>query len=191
MRYLLTVVLVSCLAGCGTPQQLTTSGHDFSAHGRRVYVRPVELILSEERFTEVDPVPRPDWVSEATPRLQEALAVELVEHGAQVVTDPEAEADYVLAVRLDDWFNSPGSMAAKTAFVVIMVPLLVVMGAPGPPPNLGGMGPPSSATATLEVQGTHNVVWQVVYTSGIPDVRTNDGAKAVAQLLLRELPWSQ
>lgn len=189
MRYLLTVVLVSCLAGCGTPQQLTTSGHDFAAHGRRVYVRPVELILTEETFDEVEPVPRPDWVSEATPRLQEALAVELVEHGAQVVTDPEAEADYVLVVRLDDWFNSPGSVAAKTATVVILVPLLAVMGAA--PGDFGPMGPPSSATATLEVQGTHDVAWQVAYTSGIPDVRTKDGAKAVAQLLLRDLPWSQ
>jgi hypothetical protein len=188
MRYLLTAVLVFCLTGCGTPQQLTTSAHDFSAHGRRVYVRPVELILTEETFSEVEPVPRPDWVAEAAPRLQEALVVELVEHGTQVVTDPEAEVDYVLAVRLDDGFNSPGSVAAKTAFVVIMVPLLAMMGAPG---DFGGMSPPSSATATLEVQGTHDVVWQVVYTSGIPDVRTNDGTKAFAEFLLRKFPWSQ
>jgi hypothetical protein len=188
MRYLLTVVLVFCLAGCATPQQFTTSGHDFSAHGRRVFVKPVELTLTEEQFGEVDEVPRSDWVAEATPRLQEALAAALVEHGAQIVTDPEAEADYVLAVKLDDWFNSPGALAVKTAVVVILVPLMLLAGDGG---GLGPMGPPSSASATLEVHGTHDVAWQVVYTSDIPDVRTNDGAKAVAQLLLRELPWSQ
>lgn len=188
MRHLLTVVLVLCLAGCGTSQQFTKDGHDFSAHGRRVIVRPVELILTEEQFGEVDGVPRPDCVAEATPRLQEALAVALVEHGAEIVTDPEAEADYVLAVKLDDWFNSPGELAAKTTFVVVMVPLLALVGAPA---GFGPMGPPSSASATLEVHGTHDVAWQAVYTPGIPDVRTNDGAKAVAQLLLRELPWSQ
>jgi len=184
MRYLLTVVLVFCLAGCRTPQQFTTSGYDLSAHGRRVFVKPVELTLSEEQslLAEVDEVPRSDWVSEATPRLQEALAVALVEHGAQIVTDPEAEADYVLAVKLDDRFNSPGAMASKTAFVVIAM----LLGAPG---DFGPMGPPSSASATLEVHGTHDVAWQVVYTPRIPDVRTNDGARAVAQLLLRELPW--
>lgn len=188
MRYLVAVVLVLCVAGCGTPQQFTTGGHDFSAHGRRVFVKPVELILTEMQFGEADGVPRSDWVAEATPRLQEALAVAPGEHGAQIVTDPEAEADYVLEVKLDDWFNSPGEVAAKTAFVVIMVPLLVLMGAPG---DFGPMGPPSSASATLEVHGTHDVAWQVVYTSGIPDVRTNDGARAAAQFLLRELPWSQ
>lgn len=189
MRYLLTVVLAFSLAGCGTSQPLTTSGYDFSAHGHRVFVRPVELTLGQEQFGEIDLVPRPDWVSKATPLLQEAIAVELVRHGAQVVTDPEAEADYVLTVTLDDNFDSPGSVAAKTTFVLALVALAIVAGpAPGLEP-WGSMSPPSSATATLEIQGTHDIVWQIAYTSGFPDVRTQEGATAFSAFLLEELPW--
>lgn len=188
MRCLLNAVLVLCLAGCGTPGPLTTPGHDFSAHGRRVFVKPVELNLTELQFGEANAAPRPDWVAEAKPRLQEALAAALVEHGAEVVTDPAAAADYVLMVELNDWFNSPGELAAKTAFIIAMLPIVLTTGAPG---NFGQSAPAASARASLTVQGTPEVAWQVTYTSGIPDVRKDGGAKAAAQFLLRELPWSQ
>jgi hypothetical protein len=192
LRHLIPLLIVLCEAGCATAPQPHASFElgDFSGHGRRVLLKGAEVQLCEMHLGQECEI-RPEWVGTAQPLLQQALVAELADRGAEVVTDPSAAADYILTVNLKDFFAAPDLVAGRAAFFVLLLPVAIAFGADG----MGGgsysgpFGP--SASASLEDATSHELVWQVLYTRGIADVRTSDGARETSRLLLKELPWSQ
>ena len=189
MRRQMLLAVVICHCGCAaTPPIRADESYDFSAHGRRVVVMPVELELSEMQIGSVREW-RPDWVAAARPLLQEALSEELVARHGDMVTDPEATADYVLWVSVRDSFASAGLVAAGVALVVVLLPVVILFGGSGM--QSGGDPSQQYAHARLEEFSSHRVVWQVDYTSGIGDVRNAQGAKETSALLLKQFPWKR
>jgi len=197
LRHLVPLLIVLCEAGCATAPQPHASIElgDLSGHGRRVLLKAPDVQLCEYGFI-FGCEARPELAATAQRLLQQALVAELADRGADVVTDPSAAADYILTVNLNDHFSSPaspGRVASSAALLVL--PMTIAFGggvgfggftsdsSPGP------YGP--SASASLEDATSHELVWQVLYTRGIADVRTSDGARETSRLLLKELPWSQ
>jgi hypothetical protein len=201
LRHLVPLLIVLCAAGCAAAPHASFELGNLAGHGRRVLLKAAEVQLCEMHFGP-ECVPRPEWIATAEPLLQQVLAAELADHGAEVVTDPNAAADYILTVNLKDHFASSGLVAGRAAMFTLLVPLFLLMDGPeglddivssGP---TDGTGPPPSpygplASASLEDFSSHELVWQVVYTSGIADVRSADGATQTSRLLLKEFPWSR
>jgi hypothetical protein len=190
LRHLVPLLIVLCEAGCATAPHASFELGNLSGHGRRVLLKGAEVQLCEMHFGQ-DCEARPEWVGTAQPLLQQALVAELADHGAEVVTDPSAASDYILTVNLKDYFAAPGLVAGRAALFVLLVPVAIVFGADGMGggSSSGPFGP--FASARLEDATSHEVVWEVLYTHGIADVRSSDGAAETSRLLLEEFPLSQ
>jgi hypothetical protein len=188
LRYFVALLMVLCEAGCATAPHASFEWGNSAGHGRRVLLKDAEVQLCEMH---VGPAceARPEWVAAAQPLLQQALVAELTAHGVEVVTDPAAGADYVLTVVLKDHFASSGLVASRTAFVLLLMPVVVVFGAEGM--MMGGSSSPRpfgpSVSARLEDAISHEIVWTVLYTHGVADARSSDGAAKTSRLVLKEL----
>ena len=192
LRHLVPLLIVLCEAGCATAPHASFELGNPSGNGRRVLLKGAEVQLCEMHLGP-DCEARPEWVATAQPLLQQALVTDLAAHGVEVVTDPVASADYVLTVVLKDHFASSGLVAGRAAFFVLLLPVAIVFGADGLMTGGGSSPGPfgPTASASLEDATSHELVWQVLYTHGIADVRSLGGAAETSRLLLKEFPWSQ